>query len=371
MKYQIVFLFAFLFVLPPAQAQELVSVPFDSDQWEIAGDNTKLVNYKGQPALFAKGGAAVLNDVAFLNGIIEFDLAIAENRGFPGVFFRMEDDSNFEEFYVRPHQSGNPDASQYAPINNGISGWQLYHGEGYSGQMSYEFDTWMPVRLVVKGDKADVYVNDLQTPLLHINDLKRAPFAGGIGVKGSPGDVYFANFRYTTEEPEKLVGHSTPQAPASEITVTRWAVSEAFDEAVLDGKTHLEKGMAKGLQWRTFDTEPSGMINLATTAVRTDETNTVLARLSLNSNQEQIKKMTFAFSDRIRIYLNGRILYSGRDEFRSRDYRYLGTIGNFDDVYLPLEKGQNELLIAVSENFGGWALRAEFENKEGLSWSTR
>ncbi|MFK7843964.1 MAG: hypothetical protein AB8G77_01590 [Rhodothermales bacterium] len=95
-------------------------------------------------------------------------------------------------FTFAPHQSGNPDASQYAPINNGLSGWQLYHGAGYSGQVSYEFDTWMPVKLVVKGDKADVYVNDLQTPLLHINDLKRSPVAGAIGVKGSPGDVYFS-----------------------------------------------------------------------------------------------------------------------------------------------------------------------------------
>ncbi|MFK7843965.1 MAG: hypothetical protein AB8G77_01595 [Rhodothermales bacterium] len=102
MKYQIVFLLAFLFALPSAKAQEFISVPFDSDAWEIAGNDTKLVNYKGQPSLFAKGGGAVLNDVAFLNGIIEFDLAISESRGVPGVFFRMEDDNNFEEFYVRP-----------------------------------------------------------------------------------------------------------------------------------------------------------------------------------------------------------------------------------------------------------------------------
>jgi hypothetical protein len=40
----------------------------------------------------------------------------------------------------------------------------------------------------------------------------------------------------------------------------------------------------------------------------------------------------------------------------SRDYRYLGTIGYFDNVTLPLEAGKNEICIAVSEAFGGWGI---------------
>jgi hypothetical protein len=40
----------------------------------------------------------------------------------------------------------------------------------------------------------------------------------------------------------------------------------------------------------------------------------------------------------------------------SRDYRYLGTIGLFDSVTLPLKAGENEIWIAVSEAFGGWGI---------------
>ena len=42
----------------------------------------------------------------------------------------------------------------------------------------------------------------------------------------------------------------------------------------------------------------------------------------------------------------------------TRDYRFLGSIGYWDRLYLPLVPGENELVLAVSENFGGWGLQA-------------
>ena len=42
-------------------------------------------------------------------------------------------------------------------------------------------------------------------------------------------------------------------------------------------------------------------------------------------------------------------------------------IGLFDSVVLPLRAGENEILIAVTEAFGGWGVMAEFENLEGIT----
>ena len=58
--------------------------------------------------------------VSFTNGIIEYDVAFTAKRNFIGVKFRQQDAKNSEEFYIRPHQSGNPDANQYTPIFNGL-----------------------------------------------------------------------------------------------------------------------------------------------------------------------------------------------------------------------------------------------------------
>ena len=64
--------------------------------------------------------------------------------------------------------------------------------------------------------------------------------------------------------------------------------------------------------------------------------------------------------DRIRVYLNNKLLYTGNNNYRSRDYRYLGTIGYFDEIILYLKNGRNVLLLAISEDFGGWGVMAKF-----------
>jgi hypothetical protein len=69
----------------------------------------------------------------------------------------------------------------------------------------------------------------------------------------------------------------------------------------------------------------------------------------------------------VTVLLNGRPLYSGDDAYQSRDYRFLGSIGWYDSVYLPLVEGRNELVMAVSEAFGGWGVQAKLEDLDGVA----
>jgi hypothetical protein len=55
------------------------------------------------------------------------------------------------------------------------------------------------------------------------------------------------------------------------------------------------------------------------------------------------------------------------DNYQSRDYRFLGSIGYFDTLYLPLTQGANELLLAVSEDQGGWGVQAKLESLAGVT----
>ena len=139
-------------------------------------------------------GQAYLKDFEFTNGIIEFDLYITPRRGFPGVMFRWQDQDNFEEFYMRPHQTGNPDANQYTPVFNKLAGWQLYYGNAYSKAYRYKMDQWTHVKLVVSGTRAEVYIDDMEKPLLHIPELKRPLQAGSVGLKSFISPMHFANF---------------------------------------------------------------------------------------------------------------------------------------------------------------------------------
>ena len=148
----------------------------------------------------------------------------------------------------------------------------------------------------------------------------------------------------------------------------KWQVSNAFAEKSLEAVTEFPTRVEDGLAWSELFCEPTGLANLSVVNVQTREMNTAVARVTVFSDRAQLKTLAFGYSDRIRVYLNNRLLYTGNNGYRSRDYRYLGTIGYFDALTLPLNKGRNELWLEVSESFGGWGVQAAFNDTEGLTF---
>jgi len=355
-----------IFIYFQNYAQEMI--PFSSDRWDIVAEEYELIEFNGKEALSMKGGIAYLKEVDFLNGTIEFDMAIPEQRGFMGAVWRLQDRQNFEEFYVRPHQSGNPDANQYTPVFNGLASWQLYHGEGFGSPVEYVFDEWMHVKIVIKGQSGEVYIRDMENPALIIHEMKRELQSGMIGVEvGDFSPCRFANFGFTNEDNPELKGKIKPATDPIYGTVLSWNVSNSIPENLIKDKIILEDDFINGLLWTGIESENTGITNLARLSDLTNG-NTILVRLRINSDEDQMKGFQIGYSDRIQVYVNNLILYSGQNEYRSRDYRYLGTIGYFDEVYLPLQKGTNELIITVTENFGGWGIMGKFRNTEGIAY---
>ena len=79
------------------------------------------------------------------------------------------------------------------------------------------------------------------------------------------------------------------------------------------------------------------------------------ARTTIDSDRDQVKKLEIGYSDDVSVFLNGQILYRGRSAQGFRDPGFLGIVNPENDaVYLPLKKGSNELVLAVSELGGGW-----------------
>ncbi|MCA1557546.1 MAG: hypothetical protein LC731_03280, partial [Acidobacteria bacterium] len=131
-------------------------VSFDSGRWEIEARESRVVDYMGRRSLYLKGGVAVVKDSEFTDGTIEFDMAFTGERGFMGAVWRVQDFENYEEFYVRPHQSGNPDANQYQPVFNAMAAWQLYYGDGYGAPVKYDFNQWTHIKIAVSGRQAEI-----------------------------------------------------------------------------------------------------------------------------------------------------------------------------------------------------------------------
>ena len=64
-------------------------------------------------------------------------------------------------------------------------------------------------------------------------------------------------------------------------------------------------------------------------------------------------------------FLTAQPLFAGRDDYRSRDYRFLGSIGYWDKIFLDLDAGDNEIVVAVSETLGAWGVMARCPDAAG------
>jgi len=84
-------------------------------------------------------------------------------------------------------------------------------------------------------------------------------------------------------------------------------------------------------------------------------TQLVYARTTIASDGDRVRKLEIGYSDEVSVFLNGKILFRGRSAQNFRDPRFLGIVNPENDtLYLPLKKGDNELVLAVSELGGGW-----------------
>ena len=310
---------------------------------------------------------AIIKDSNFLNGIIEYDVAFSEERGFMGAVWRLQDNLNYEEFYMRPHQSGKPDANQYTPVFSGLSGWQLYHGESYGAPFVYPYNEWIHVKIVISGSMGEVYINNMTKPILFISELKRDIKPGKVGIHVSNfAPAYYSNFSFKNVDKPELLGTPGKKLKTPVGTVTSWLVSNTFDEKSFERKYYLTDVDKENLSWESLKAEQTGITNLARISKIGENNNTVFVKVIVKSDKEHVKKFRFGYSDRVKLYFNNKLIYSGNNLYRSRDFRYLGTIGLFDEVYLPMKKGENEIWMAISESFGGWGVIGLFENLEGI-----
>ena len=144
-----------------AQGAALQSVPFEPDRWVWDAAPPRTTNHLGRACSLVESSRGTVADVELLDGAIEVDFAVGPERGFHGLVWRLQDDENFESFFLRPHQVGNPDAVQYTPVWNGISSWQLYHGPGFWAPIQFPLGAWFSVRVVFSGTRAEAYLGDL------------------------------------------------------------------------------------------------------------------------------------------------------------------------------------------------------------------
>ena len=356
---------------PPEKTAALqdISMAPDSPRWELEGQ-AKATEYQGRKSLYLDGGAALVKDFEMRDGVIDVDIATPATRGFFGIQFRITDEgANSDWVYLRQHKSGLPDAMQYTPVLHTGLNWQIYNGPGFTGAVEIPKDVWFHMRLEVTGAQAKLYVKDMDKPALVMDDLKSGNQKGLIALYVLTGATYFSNFEVRETSPVEWKRHLPPM-PAG--TLTKWTLSPSYDALARNLEAPLTTAEQAGMQWQEVDAEAPGFVvinryrdsphprvSFANDFSKRLEPQpgmqVVYARTNIVSDREQVRKLYIGYSDDVSVFLHGKILYRGRSAQNFRDPGFLGIMNPENDaLYIPLKKGDNELILAVSELGGGW-----------------
>lgn len=328
----------------------------------------------GREELVLTRASVLLEGLEFSEGVIEFDLAFKDERGFGGLIWHTDAaGANGEYFYIRQHKSGLPDAGQYTPFRGGLTSWQIYTDRNALAEFAHAHEGWNRIKFVIEGDRADIYYNGSSTPILHVPDLASDRGSGFVGFRtsGPNGQIRFANLTVRPLAPgEGIVGTSaTDTRTAPNGTITRWAVSEHFAEDRIAGQLALPADLTALPARATLETESFGIVDLSRSGTGGPDDDTALVSTRITADRARRVRLAFGYSDRVRLFLNGELVFDGSAGWRSRDYFFLGTIGFNDAVVLNLREGENVLTAAVSETFGGWGFAAAIADGEGLAIS--
>ncbi len=357
-----------------AQAQ---TIPPSADRWQ-ASDSIRFETYLGRPAIYINRGVALARDVAFRDGTIEFDMAATRRTNFLGAVFHAASLDNTEVIFFRIASSGTTDAIQYGPAlkNYGVA-WQVYQGSGANAATELHRERWMHLRIVVRGDSATLFVDNNEKPTLVVPRLFGV---GGTGVGLWAGNfgrgAYFSNVTLT---PLPTVAKSPPPT-LPHGTIADWELSpDVPAETTTPGVLPNLSTTA----WQKIRVEPTGIVlvnryrvapivtvpfDSVTREVNVDSvmggrvrnTKVVYARTTIQADRDELRRMQFGYSDGMTIFLNGQPLYFGMNPQYLRDDMGVMSRGG-DAVYLPLKRGPNELVVAVTEYSGGWAFWARLD----------
>jgi hypothetical protein len=362
----------------PAAAED--ALPFSDGHWDLSAKGVRAETVDGRETLAFESGAATRRDVKLQDGTIEMEVQVTRRRSFVYVTFRMQDDREYEDFYLRPHKSGLPDSLQYAPVYQGQSAWQLYHGPGATAAVEFQPGAWTRLRLVLQGSHAAIFVGPGDRPAM-VARLARESRPGYIALRAflppdTPGPGPVARFANVTVKPNVVpfdfstVAVEAPAIPPG--VIRRWAVSGAIPTSDTPPAA-LPSAEALG-KLQAVDARPTGLLELHrfVTLPQGSREGACVARVRVRAAKAGLVPFDLGFSDRATVFVNGRPLFYSDQSYRFDAPRREGLIG-FDQarVWLPLEAGENELAVLVSDSFGGWGLMGRFADASGLEIDPR
>ena len=363
-----------LSVAATALAAEPVKIPMTPDRWETK-DNVKFDTEDGYPlgVMTVTKGVAILKDFSFRNGTIEFDVIPRGPMG-AGIGFRRRDDATFEDFYLRPrpHCEAAVDCIQYAPQTHGVLLWDVF--PQYQSPASVDEKSPNHIKMVISGRRMNIYVNPpanggMVAPTLSVGRLEGDALEGGILMQG-PGS--FANLTVAPDEVEGLSPEPLKDASEDDKRLLRnWTMSPWSSFAVDKDPAYAEMPDASKA-WKPLAAERDGLVNLTREEGLPEgqgKWDLAWLKTEVTSDKAQSKHVAIGWSREVWVFVNGKQVFADKNLYqppsarKTPDGRLSLENGSFD---LPLQKGKNEIAIALANNFYGWGIKLRLDDVKGV-----
>ncbi len=125
-------------------------------------------------------------------------------------------------------------------------------------------------------------------------------------------------------------------------------------------------------EWKAISTERNGLVNLSREYGRPlPEPNRAVAWLktTITSDRKQTKKVDIGWTRELWVFVNGKLVYADKNLFEQEGARKVpdGRCSLENGAFtLPLEAGDNEVAVAIANNFFGWGLMLRLADPEGV-----
>ncbi len=346
------------------------SIPLTPEKWAFQTGKVDFVDYKGQKSmkLAPNSGQVVLKDLVFKDGTIEFDVELILPEFAQSIYFHRRDEKEQEIVYLRVGTIGNKltnNAIQYTPYFDGINMWDMY--PQYQGPAPIKGGDWNHIKLVISGHQMRVYMNNQVQPVLEIPKLEGNMTEGSIAFEGAS---YIANLQIKPNETEGLSPQEGVDLSNHEANYLRkWAISSPVDfppgtEAFLGNQAKPESFVD------SISAERDGFINLTRKFGGNKSRKVIWLKTKLIAKENVKTKVQLGFSDEVWVFLNNQTVFVDKNLFQQAAMRKYpeGRMSKDNASFgINLKAGENELLIAVANDFYGWGIIARLESTDGLA----
>ncbi|HEY1948122.1 MAG TPA: hypothetical protein VGG97_14015 [Bryobacteraceae bacterium] len=359
---------------PPAKQ---VKVSMTNDRWTTVAGNVEFLEHMGNPSIELKpgnfaqhiaSGQAVLKGLTFRTGTIEYDVDAAAGMG-AGFAFRRSNNDNYEEVYLRPQPKCDqaPGCIQYTPQSHGVLMWDLF--PQYQSPAPLRQGEWNHVKLVISSRRMNIFINGAQKPTLKVGRLEGDNEEGGLMLQG-PG--IFSNLTVTPDARENLPGNPEKDATASDRRYIRdWQISP-FSKLAVDQIPSAANLPASGAAWMHLEAERNGLLNASRIyglPFPRPERGVVWMKTKIRSSNQQQKHVSIGWAREIWVFVNGQQVFANKNLYMPKEARKEpdGRLSLQNGSFLmPLKAGDNEVAVAIANNFYGWGLMMHFDHLKGL-----